>query len=92
MRQAGGYPVTGYEEIDSGMVPPPRPEYLSAVSNTHAGNYGEIGEELVFAMEHGERLRLYVAYIVIPSTLFVLSYFLVVRNWIRGEREEWVLD
>ena len=47
MRQTGGYPPTGYEEIDSGMVPPPRPEYLTAVTNTHAGNYGEIGEGIL---------------------------------------------
>ena len=39
LRQADGYPsVVGYEELDSGIAPPPRPEYHPA-QNTHP-NYG----------------------------------------------------
>ncbi|CAG7830783.1 unnamed protein product [Allacma fusca] len=42
LRQAGGYPPTGYEELDSGVAPPPRPEYLSpSATNAHPAAYEE---------------------------------------------------
>lgn len=43
LRQAGGYAPTGYEELDSGVAPPPRPEYLSpSGANAHPAAYGKI--------------------------------------------------